>query len=301
VGEPGLGHDPAMRYEGDVYRPPSEADSWILQATVGCSWNACTYCSMYRAKKYRARPLPELLDEVAEARERLGPGVDKVFVADGDALGMDTEAWLPLLRALHAAFPRLRRVSCYAMARNILAKGAGDLRRLREAGLSLLYIGPESGDPATLRRIAKGGTFEDHAEAARLARAAGMKLSAIFLLGAGGTARSREHAEGSARLATAMDPRFLSCLTLTVVPGTPLATLEARGGFELPGVEGLLAELRTFVAAAAPADAIFRTNHASNYLPLAGRLPKDRGRILSVLDAALAGEIRLRPEWSRGL
>ncbi len=290
-----------MRYEGDVYRPPSEADSLILQATIGCSWNACTYCDMYRAKRFRVRPLPEILEDVAEARATLGPGVDRVFVADGDALVMDMGTWEPLLRALREAFPRLRRVSCYAMASNLLAKTPADLARLRSLGLGQLYIGPESGDPATMKRIAKGGTFEEHVEAARLAREAGMKISAIFLLGAGGVARSEEHARGSALLATAMDPRFLSLLTLTVIPGTPIARLEDRGDFVLPDVLDLLAELRLFVAGAAPTDAVFRTNHASNYLPLGGRLPKDRDRILRTVDAALSGEIELRPEWARGL
>ncbi len=290
-----------MIYEGDVYRPPSEADSWILQATLGCSWNACTYCDMYRAKRFRVRPLDELLDEVAAARRALGPGVDKVFVADGDALVMDAGAWEPLLTALRASFPRLRRVSCYATARNLLRKTPAELLRLREGGLSQLYIGPESGDPVTMKRIAKGGTFEDHVEAARKAREAGMKLSAIFLLGAGGTERSLEHARGSARLATAMDPRFVSLLTLTVIPGTPQALLEERGRFTLPGVLDLLRELRTFVAEAAPSDAIFRTNHASNHLALGGRLPRDRARILGAVDGALAGDVPLRPEWTRGL
>jgi len=290
-----------MRYEGDIYRPPSEADSLILQATVGCSWNACTYCDMYRAKRFRARALPEILEDVAGARATLGPGVSKVFVADGDALVMEMDLWEPILRALRAAFPRLRRVSAYAMARNLLAKTPEELLRLRDLGLSQLYIGPESGDPATMKRIAKGAGFEEHVAAARRAREAGMKLSAIFLLGAGGVERSAEHALGSARLATAMDPRFVSLLTLTVIPGTPIARLEDRGDFVLPDVLDLLGELRTFVAEAAPTDAVFRTNHASNYLPLGGRLPKDRDRILETVDAALSGRIDLRPEWARGL
>jgi radical SAM superfamily enzyme YgiQ (UPF0313 family) len=290
-----------MRYEGDVYRPPSEADAWILQATIGCSWNACTYCDMYRAKRFRVRPLGEILEDVAMAREALGPGVAKVFVADGDALAMDLDTWVPLLRALREAFPRMRRASAYATARNLLAKTPAELETLRREGLAQLYIGPESGDPAVMKRIAKGAGFGEHVEAARKAREAGMKLSAIFLLGAGGTARSAEHALGSARLATAMDPRFVSLLTLTVIPGTPLARLEERGEFVLPDVPGLLRELRAFVAEAAPTDAVFRTNHASNYLPLEGRLPRDRARILEVVDAALAGDVHLRPEWSRGL
>jgi len=181
------------------------------------------------------------------------------------------------------------------------AKTDAELRELREHGLSLLYMGPESGDDVTLKKIAKGSTAADHVEAARRARAAGLELSAIFLLGAGGLERSAEHAAASAALATAMDPSYLAALTLTVVPTTPLATLAARGAFSLPSIEQLLAELRTFVDQARPSDALFRTNHASNYLPLGGRLPRDRARIVGLIDRALAGDIALRPERLRGL
>ncbi|MFO0607944.1 MAG: radical SAM protein [Polyangiales bacterium] len=290
-----------MRYEGKLYRPPSEADAYILQATVGCSWNHCVYCDMYREKDFRVRDLAAVLEDVALAARRFGPRVEKVFVADGDALVMPMDHWEAILAACTAAFPALRRVSCYAMARNVLDKTDGELARLRALGLSLLYVGPESGDDETLRRIAKGQDRAAHVEAARRAKRAGMALSAIFLLGAGGVARSDEHARASASLATEMDPEFLAALTLTVVPETPLATLVQRGRFELPEIPSLLGELRTFVALASPTDALFRTNHASNHLPLGGRLPRDRARILAVLDAALAGEITLREESSRGL
>lgn len=290
-----------MRYEEPIFRPPSEAGSLILQATVGCSWNHCTYCAMYRGKRYRVRPLPELLDEVQEAGRAFGPEVTKLFVGDGDALAMEPSHWEPLLLACREAFPRLRRVSAYATALNVLAKSDEELRRLRELGLQLLYVGPETGDDETFRRLAKGAGFAEHALAARRAHAAGMKLSAIFLLGAGGTDRTREHAEGSARLVTEMDPEFLSLLTLTVVPGTPIAQLAARGEFELPSIERMLEELRTIVALSAPTGSVFRTNHASNYLALEGRLPRDRDRIVETVDRALAGGIALRPEWARGL
>jgi radical SAM superfamily enzyme YgiQ (UPF0313 family) len=290
-----------MRYEEPVFRPPSEAESYILQATIGCSWNACTYCDMYRSKNYRVRDLGETLADVEMARTLQGAAVDKVFVADGDALGMELAPWEAILSACKAAFPRLRRVSAYATAINLLEKTPEELHRLRELGLTLLYIGPESGDDTTLKRIAKGASFDDHVEAARRAREAGIKLSAIFLLGAGGVERSDEHAIASARLATAMDPRFVSLLTLTVIPGTPIAKLQAAGRFTLPAIDGLLREARTFIAGAEPTDAIFRTNHASNYLPLSGRLPRDRGRLLDLLDAALDGRIPLRPDWARGL
>ena len=290
-----------MRYEGQIYRPPSEADAYIVQATIGCSWNHCTYCDMYRSKAFRVRDLRETLADIEEAGRSFGCNVSKVFVADGDALVLDLDHWEAILTACRDAFPRSKRVSAYATAMNANAKRPEELRRLRELGLSLLYMGPETGDDPTFKRIAKGSNFEEHVEAARRAHEAGMKISAIFLLGAGGTERSKEHAAGSAKLITEMDPEFLSALTLTVIPGTPIAKLQAQGKFALPSVTGLLEELRTIVTQALPTDAVFRTNHASNYLPLAGRLPQDRERIVAVLDRALAGDITLRSESSRGL
>ncbi len=290
-----------MHYDEPLFRPPSEADSFILQATLGCSWNACTYCAMYRGKHYQVRPLDAVLAEIAEASARFAGDVRHVFVADGDPLCMALDHWEPILRALAAAFPRLRRVSTYATARNLLEKTPEDLKRLQEWGLSLLYIGPESGDDVTLHRIAKGASAAEHVEGARRAREAGIEQSLIFLLGAGGRERSEEHARASGRLAMAMDPRFLSTLTLTVVPGTPIARLEDQGRFELPDVPGLLTELRWFVEEAHLSSAIFRSNHASNYLPIGGRLPRDREAILASIDGALAGRVRLRPEWARGL
>lgn len=290
-----------MRYVGRLYRPPSEANSYILQATLGCSWNKCTYCDMYRDKTFAVRPLADTLADIAAAGEHFGDSVDKVFVADGDPLVMPLSHWLPILEACRDTFPKLRRVSTYAMATNVLAKSDDELEQLREAGLSLLYVGPESGDDATMKRIVKGAGFDEHAEAASRAHKAGMSLSAIFLLGAGGTERAEEHAKASAKLATAMDPAFLAALTMTVVPGTPLATLESRGRYERPEPLALFRELRTFIDEARPSDALFRTNHASNYLPLGGRLPQDRERLVEIIDAALAGEVPLRPEWARGL
>lgn len=290
-----------MRYVEPLFRPPAEAESYILQATLGCSWNACTYCEMYRNKRFQVRPLDELLAEIAQAGARFGEEVRHVFVADGDPLGMPLEHWVPLLRALASAFPRLRRVSTYATARNLLEKTEAELKRLRAEGLALLYIGPESGDDEVLRAVAKGATAADHIEAARKAKACGLEQSLMFLLGMGGRERSEAHARASGRLATAMDPRFLSTLTLTVIPGSPQARLQARGRFELPEVPGLLQELRWFIEEARPSGAIFRSDHASNHLPLHGRLPRDRERILATLDEALAGHHPLRPEWMRGL
>lgn len=290
-----------MRYEGKLYRPPSEARSYILQATIGCSWNKCTYCDMYRDKTFRLRDLEETLKDISMARHAAGDDVDKVFVADGDALVMGMDHWVPILRACRAAFPRLRQVSCYAMANNVIDKSDDELATLQKEGLTQLYIGPETGDPATFKRIVKGQGYDEHVRAAEKSKRAGMRQSVIFLLGAAGVERSDEHAAASARLASAMDPEFLAALTLTVVPETPLAKLHGKGRFELPSVDGLLGELRTFVAEAAPSDALFRTNHASNYLPIGGRLPRDRDAIVAAIDAARAGRIALRPEFARGL
>lgn len=289
-----------MRYEGRIYRPPSEADAYILQATVGCSWNHCTYCDMYRDKTFRVRSLEETLADLDHAARLHGADIEKVFVADGDALVMPMDHWLPILERARERLPNLRRVSAYAMARNVLEKSDAELRTLREAGLSLLYIGPESGDDVILKRIAKGDDAAAHVEAAQRARAAGIEMSVIALLGIA-SERSEEHARATAELVTKMDPAYFAALTVTVVPGTPLATLANRGRFEVPPIPGLLRELRTMVDLARPTDAMFRTNHASNYLPLGGRLPRDRERIVDVIDRALRGEIRLRDEASRGL
>jgi len=286
-----------VRYHEPLYRPPAEAESFILQATLGCSWNACAFCAMYRERPFQVRALAELRVEIQEAA-LFADEVRHVFVADGDALAMPMGHWEPILKALAATFPRLRRVSSYASARNILEKSPGELQRLRELGLSLLYIGPESGDDETLRRIGKGSRAEDHLLAAQRARAAGMEQSLMFLLGIGGRERSEIHARTSARLATAMDPKYLSTLTLTVIPGTPLSR---QGPFELPTVPELLQELRWFIEDAAPTGAIFRSNHASNHLPMAGRLPRDKASILAAIEGALEGRVALRPQWARGL
>lgn len=293
----------AARYVGRVFRPPSEHDAFILQATVGCSWNACAYCDMYRDKpRFKVRGLDEVRADIVNTGFQFGSVVRKVFVADGDALAMPTSNWLSVLSCIATAFPNLTRVSCYATARNLLEKSPGELAELRGAGLKQVYIGPESGHDVVLKNLVKGATAQQHIEAAQKAKEAGIVMSAIFLLGCGGVELSEEHAVASATLATKMDPEFLSCLTLTLVPGTPLERLAKRGRFVLPPVSTMMQELRMFVALAEPpSGAVFRTNHASNYLALGGTLPHDRDRILAALDAADRGDIPLRSEALRGL
>ena len=290
-----------MRYEGTIYRPPSEADSYILQATIGCSWNKCVYCDMYREKEFRIRALDETLEDLRTAAQLTDHRIEKVFVADGDALILELDHWRAILETAARELPHLKQVSCYAMAKNILSKSDAELETLRKLGLSLLYIGPESGDDPTLKRIAKGSTHADHVEAARKAKAAGLRISVIALLGIAGVERSQVHAERTAELVTEMDPQYFAALTTSVVPGTPLVKLRDKGFWELPTVPRMLEELRTIVDLARPTDALFRTNHASNHLALGGRLPRDRAAIVAAIDGALEGRIRLRPEWLRGL
>ncbi len=291
-----------MRYVGKVYRPPSEADAYLLQATIGCSWNKCTYCDMYRDKPtFRLRPLEETLEDMRMAAAQAGSRIQKLFVMDGDAMCMPVEHWRAILTLAYELYPNLRRVSCYAMAKNILEKTQEEMNELQSLGLRQLYIGPESGDDITLKRIAKGSTAQQHIDAADRAHNAGMKMSVIFLLGAGGKERSQEHAFASAQLASAMNPHFLSALTLTIVPETPIDRMAKKGKFVLPDKKALLQELHTFIKHAQPSRSIFRTNHASNYLPIAGTLPQDKDQMLQVIGMALGGDIPLRPEWRRGL
>jgi radical SAM superfamily enzyme YgiQ (UPF0313 family) len=257
---------------------------------------------MYRDKpKFSLRNLDEILEDMRMAASRSGAHIRKLFVMDGDALCMPMDRWRVILKRAYELYPNLRRVSCYAMARNILEKTQEEMNELRKLGLKQLYIGPESGDDITLKRIAKGSTADQHIEAAKRAKEAGMKMSVIFLLGAGGIERSQEHAKASAELASAMDPDFLSALTLTVIPDTPMARMESNGRFVMPDKRMLLEELYTFIEHSNPTGAIFRTNHASNYLPIAGTLPHDKDPMLDIIAGALEGKVGLRPEWRRGL
>ena len=255
---------------------------------------------MYRSKSFKIRNIDEVLAEVSELPLTMRQATRRVFVADGDALVMPMSAWRPLLLGLHRLLPNLERVSAYAMARNILEKGADALAELRTQGVSMLYVGPESGDDPTLKRIAKGDDAQAHIDAAALCRDADIDLSVIALLGIGRD-RSQEHAEATGAMISAMNPKYFSALTVTVVPGTPLAKDAARGTFTVPPVMNLLGELRTMLLHTEVTDTAFRTNHASNYLPLAGQLPHDKERLLALLDAALAGEIPLKPDWMRAI
>jgi len=267
-----------MRYHGTVIRPPSEAESYLLQITYGCSHNRCTFCGTYADKPFQVRPVDEVLEDIALASRRI-PDVRRVFLCDGNALVLDMERLSTVLDALNAAFPLLRRISIYANARDILAKSESDLAVLREKGLELIYLGLESGCDEVLRRVDKGATAADMIAAVNRAKRAGMRVSVIALLGLGGTELSDRHADGTAEAVNAMDPQYLSMLTLMLVPGTPLHRQWQAGEFHLPEPEALLGELRRVIAGTEGLTrCVFRTNHASNYVPLAGTLSRDKPR-----------------------
>jgi radical SAM superfamily enzyme YgiQ (UPF0313 family) len=291
-----------IQYQGSVYRPPSEADSLILQATLGCSWNRCTFCAMYRDKQFRVRKLEELESEIAWYAEQFG-SPRKVFLADGDALMAKASFLEALLERLRATWPDLRRVSCYASPQALAVRTVEEMERMRGLGLTLYYLGIESGDDQVLEELDKGVDGAEMTRVANKAHEAGVKLSTMILLGAGGRARSREHAEASARVVNAIQPRFVSTLVMTPVGGTPLAEADERGEVDHLDPIELAAELRTFLAGLELEGSVFRSNHASNYLALAGTLPKDRDNLVGALDQVLAHpeNAPFRPEWLRAL
>lgn len=297
---PGSENEASMRYRGTVIRPPSEANSYLLQVTYGCSHNACAFCGTYPDKKFGLRPMEEVLEDI-EAAGRTYPRTRRVFLCDGNALILPTGRLLRILEALDRAFPELGRVGIYACGSDILRKGPEDLARLREKKLGILYLGLESGSEEVLRDVNKGETAEDMIRAVRMAEETGLKTSVIILLGLGGRSRSREHALASARAASRMNPRFLSCLTLMLVPGTELHERHRRGAFELLSPREMLGEIGTIVEGLELDGTVFRANHASNYLPLRGRFPQDKERLLAEIRSGLAGTSGLRPEFLRGL
>ena len=291
----------SIDYDLPLWRPPSEADSLIVQATLGCSFNRCSFCAMYRSKAFVIRPLAQVQAEIQTAA-RSRPAVRRVFLADGDALAAPTDHLLELLHALARAFPRLERVSSYALPANLLKKSADDLRRLREAGLQLLYYGIETGSAELLKRITKGATPEVMATGLGKAKAAGLTVSATVILGLGGQAYWREHIDGTADLVNRLELDYLSTLQLMIDPSLREEfERKFREPFKPQDDRALLLEQARLIGRLdPPAPLVFRSNHASNALALAGTLPRDRAALLAQLESARAGGARLRPEWLRG-
>lgn len=294
-----------MRYEGTIYRPPGEWKSYLLQVTVGCSHNQCTFCGMYKDKRFHIRPLSDIFEDIAMAKEyygRMGRSVKRVFLCDGDAIIMPTEQLLSILAKLYETFPELERVTAYAGPRSTLVKTPEELRQLREAGLYRVYLGVETGDDQLLHTIKKGVDAKEMLEAGVRLREAGLDLWVMVLLGIAGPGEpSRRHIAATVEMMNAMKPRHLSALTYLPEPNTELGEQVERGEFQLiTGREALL-ETRGLVAGLTVDPLHFTCDHASNYLPLKGSLPEEREKMLAAIDQALGDEALLRNEYGRAL
>lgn len=269
---------------GLVFRPPSEARSFILRVTIGCSHNTCTFCPMYKASPFRVRPLSEI-DGIIDRGAAAFPFMRRVFLADGDALVLPTDSLIHIMQRCYEKFPHLTRIGAYATPGDLIRKTPEELKKLREAGLAILYMGIESGDDETLRRVQKGTTAAMTIEAGKKALAAGMKLSAMVLLGLGGQERSAEHAAETAKVVTAINPTMLSALSLIISDAAPIYDDVVNGTFKPLTARGFLQELRTIIGEShMEKPCIFRSNHPSNLVPIGGTLPKDKDAILEVLD-----------------
>ncbi|MDD4169979.1 MAG: radical SAM protein [Desulfotomaculaceae bacterium] len=283
-----------------VYRPPSEAHSLILQVTLGCSHNACSFCVAYKGKKFRVKTWPEIEADI-EAAKKYYPNATRIFLADGNAMVADTGLLLKVLEKVHRDFPYLERIGIYARASDFLEKTPEDLKKLSEAGIGLVYYGLESGSDRILKMIHKGETVSQMIEGGHKAMEAGLPLSITFIIGLGGPELSEEHAKETAAAASAINPAYLSALTMFIPEGSFMDRKLKRGEFKLLTPEQTLRELKILLENILLENCVFRSNHASNYLPLKGVLNRDRDKMLAMIDKALANPRLLRPEFLRGL
>lgn len=289
-----------MRYFGSVYRPPSEARSLIVQVTYGCSHNTCAFCSMYKAKKFTLRPMEEILEDFRMARQAYSK-VGRIFLADGDALIRPAADLERILEVIAELFPECERVTCYASPSSIHKRTPEELKRLRERNLTMVYMGLESGCDEVLKRMRKGHTAADIVAAGQKINAAGIDLSVTAISGLGGVELWREHAMDTAAALSAMKPAYIGLLTLMVEPGTPLYDWVEKGQFQLLDSHQVLEETALLVAQLDCEGAVFRMNHASNYLTLKGTLNEDKQALLKRIHSAMSGRTDLRPEYFRAL
>ena len=289
-----------MNYQGNIFRPPSEANSILLQVTTGCSHNKCTFCGMYKGVRFSIKADSIIASDIDFAASHCRRQ-ERLFLCDGDALIIPHERLIHILQSIREKLPWLTRIGAYANTKGIGRKSPEQLRELRDLGLSILYMGLESGDDVTLKNINKGADARQMIEMGRKVRAAGIKLSITVLLGIAGKERSSIHAEETGRVLTAIDPEYVGALSLMLTPGTPLHHDWQEGQFQLPGSSDMLAELRLMLSETELTNGYFHANHASNYLPIKAKLPSDKARTLRIIDAALNGEISLKPEFLRGL
>ena len=292
-----------IQYEGSIWRPPSEARSLILQATVGCSHNACIFCVSYKSKEYRVRGTVGIRADLEDLSHTYKKGVRRVFLADGNALAMDTEDLLEVLHLLSCELPSLERVGVYGYAKDVRNKTVEDLRRLREAGLGIVYFGLETGDDDLLRWARKGVDSRESVNACLKIRESGIPLSITIILGLGGLQHSGAHAIATAAALSEIDPEYIGALTLMTPKGTRIHDLVTNGSFTPMKPLEVLAELRLLVSCLELSDCLFRTNHASNYMTIGGTLNRDKERILERLDLTLEQKKteNLRPGYLRGL
>lgn len=289
-----------MHYEGNCVRPPSEAYSILLQVTLGCSHNKCTFCGTFTDKRFSIKDNDIILNDIKFA-SRYMKRQDRVFLMDGDALIIPQKRLMWILDKIKEHLPWVKRVGAYANTKGIKMKTPEELRELKENGLGILYLGVESGDDQVRVNIKKGSTAAECIEMGRKVRDAGIKLSVTVLLGIAGKEKSMEHAKATGELLSAMDPDFIGALTVMFVPGTPLYEEHEKGEFILPDEPGLLKELREMIAHTDITRGLFFSNHASNYLPVKARLPRGKQDALDRIDTALAGNVELKPEWMRAL
>ncbi len=275
-----------MRYEGIVYRPPSEARSLIVQVTIGCAHNTCTFCNMYKAKDFWVRSMEEIMEDLKEAHDSYGAYVQKVFLADGDALVLQTEKLLEILKAVRELFPNCTRVASYGTAQDILRKSEEELKSLQKAGLGIVYVGAESGDDEILASICKGVTAEELKAAGQKLKRCGIQTSVTLISGLGGRSKVEEHARSCAELISAMNPEYASFLTLRLYEGTPMYDDVVTGRFERITADEIVDEMKIFLEHVDSPGTVFRTNHASNYVVLAGNLNEDIPSMLAQLDEA---------------
>ncbi len=290
-----------MKYEGMIYRPPSEANSLILQVAVGCSYNRCTFCHSFRDKDFRIKSFEEIKEDIDEASE-IG-FIPRVFLADGDALIIPQADLIRILDYLKLKIRGLERVGIYANAVDVLKKDVEELRELKSRGLGIVYLGLESGNPEVLKRIKKNATVEQMTRAAKRVKDAGMLLSITVLLGIGGVERSHEHAADTGKVLSEMDPDFVGALSLMIVPGTPIEKEIRSGQLVLPSPFELIRELETMIENCRFTNCFFASNHASNYLPLRVKMPAEKEQALALIREVLEKKdpVLLRPEYMRAL
>jgi len=292
--------DEGMHYEGSCIRPPSEAYSILLQVTLGCSHNKCTFCGTYKDKRFTIKDDSTILGDILFASKHMR-GQDKAFLMDGDALIIPQKKLIWILDRIQEHLPWVKRVGSYANSKSIKMKSPEELIKLREKGLGILFMGVESGDDEVLKDIHKGSSAQNLINMGRKVIDAGIKLSVTVLLGIAGRERSLHHAKATGELLSAMDPDYVGALTVMLMPNTPLYEDFRNGKFELPSEREFLLELREMIANKNLSKGMFFSNHASNYLPVKAMYPEGKQQAIDQIDSALKGEIGLRPEWMRAL